>query len=89
MASKNFIQDATADAHGQFAAKAQKAGMSTITFARKKKHAKGVTGKQARLAATLMGMNKNKKKAPVKPLKKVMSPLKMTPPGMDPDAGGY
>lgn len=60
MSSKNWIADATSNAHGQFAAKAKAAGMSTISFARKKKGAKGVTGKQARLAATLMGMNKKK-----------------------------
>lgn len=75
MSSKNFIADATHQAHGQFVKKAQAAGMSTITFARKKKNAPGVTGKQAKLAATLIGL-KGKKKKPV--MKAVRAPLKPT-----------
>lgn len=59
--SKNWIADATSNAHGQFAAKAKAAGMSVVSFARKKKGGKGVTAKQAQLASTLMGLNKNKK----------------------------
>ncbi len=55
-----WIAKATAHSHGQFAAKAHKAGMSTIGYARKKAHAKGKTGKQARLAKTLIGMHKSK-----------------------------
>lgn len=58
---KNFIAKATANAHGQFRAKAEKAGMSTAAYARKEEHAPGKTGKQARLAETLMGLNHSKK----------------------------
>lgn len=53
--AKNFIAKATANAHGQFAAKAKKAGMSTKAFAEANVHASGLLGKQARLALVLMG----------------------------------
>ncbi len=55
--TEKFIQEATKNAHGQFAAKAKEAGMSTKEFAEKHKHSKGKLGKQARLALTLMGMH--------------------------------
>lgn len=77
MAAQKFIQKATANAHGQFRAKAQSAGMSTAAFAKKKAHAKGITGKQARLATTLMGMNHGKKKS-ASPMK---ASAQFTPPG--------
>jgi hypothetical protein len=51
-----WIAGATANSHGQFKAKAQKAGMSTAQYAQKMQHAPGLTGKQARLASTLMGL---------------------------------
>ena len=54
---KKWIQSATENAHGQFRAKAEKAGESTAEFAREHEHDKGKTGKQARLAETLMGMH--------------------------------
>lgn len=54
MAVKKWIEGATRNAHGQFKAKAKRAGMSTKAYAEKEKHAKGRTGKQARLALTLM-----------------------------------
>lgn len=73
MSSKNFIADATHEAHGQFVKKAQAAGMSTITFARKKSKAKGITGEQARLAKTLIGFSKKKKS----PAKAVKAPMKV------------
>lgn len=57
MAKDKWIAGATKNAHGQFAAAAKAAGMSTKEFAMKHKGAKGVLGKQARLALTLMGMN--------------------------------
>lgn len=60
---KNWIAAATSNSHGQFATKAKKAGMSTAAFASKKKKGKGVTAKQAQLAANLMKMSKNRKKA--------------------------
>ena len=56
--TKNWIKKATSNAHGQFAAKAKKAGMSTAAFASKKSNAPGKLGKEARLAKTLMGMKK-------------------------------
>lgn len=43
---------------GAFKAKAQRAGMSTAAYAAKMKDAPGTTGRQARLAQTLMGMKK-------------------------------
>jgi hypothetical protein len=55
--SKKWIKGATANAHGQFAAKAKKAGESTAAFASEKSDAPGKLGKQARLASTLMGMH--------------------------------
>jgi len=64
MAKKNWIKGATEGAHGQFRAKAEKAGMSTRAYAEAHKDDKGKTGQQARLALTLMGMKK--KKAPSK-----------------------
>lgn len=45
---------------GAFSAKAKKAGMSTKAYAQKEKGASGSTGKQARLALTLMKMGKKK-----------------------------
>ncbi len=59
--AKNWIKGATSDAHGQFKAKAQKAGMSTEEYARKHEHAKGKLGDQARLALKLMGMHHSTK----------------------------
>jgi hypothetical protein len=54
---KHWIAGATDNAHGQFAAKAKKAGMSTRAYAEANAGAKGLLGKQARLALTLMGMH--------------------------------
>jgi hypothetical protein len=59
--SGNWIDSATAHAHGQFARKAAKAGMTTRAYAEKHKDAPGKLGEQARLALTLMGMHKDKK----------------------------
>lgn len=56
MAGK-WIAKATANSHGQFRAKAEKAGMSTKAFAEKHKGDSGRTGKQARLALALMSMH--------------------------------
>jgi len=58
--AKDWIAGATSNAHGQFKAKAKKAGMSTRAYAEKEKGASGKTGKQARLALTLMGMHAKK-----------------------------
>lgn len=53
--AKHWMAKATENSHGQFAAKAKKAGMSTKAFAESNVHADGLLGKQARLALTLMG----------------------------------
>ena len=55
--AKGWIKKATADAHGQFRKKAEAAGEMTREFAAEKKDAPGKTGRQARLAMTLMGMS--------------------------------
>jgi hypothetical protein len=55
--AKKWIKKATANAHGQFAAKAEKAGETTREFASEKADAPGKLGKEARLASTLMGMH--------------------------------
>lgn len=52
---KGWIKSATANAHGQFKAKAEKAGESTKAFAEAHKADPGKTGKQARLAIVLLG----------------------------------
>lgn len=54
MAKKNWMKKAFANSHGQFRAKAKKAGESMGEFAREHEHDKGKTGRQARLA--LIGM---------------------------------
>lgn len=60
--AKMWIAGATKNSHGQFRAKAKKAGMSTRAYAQKMKGAGGVVGKQARLALTLMGLHHGGKK---------------------------
>ena len=63
MATK-WIKKATSGAHGQFRARAERAGESTSQFAREHESDSGLIGRQARLALTLMGMHhKPKKKA--------------------------
>ena len=58
--AKKWIAKATENAHGQFRRKAEAAGESTREFAKQEEHASGKTGKQARLAETLMGMHHSK-----------------------------
>lgn len=53
-----WIKGATANAHGQFAAKAKRAGKTTREFAAEHAGDSGKTGKQARLAETLMNMHR-------------------------------
>lgn len=60
---KQWMQDATAKSHGQFAAKAKRAGMSTLEYARKESHAPGRLGRQARLAKILITSSRAKRKA--------------------------
>jgi hypothetical protein len=55
--AKGWIKGATANSHGQFRAKAERAGETTRHFAAEHKGDAGVTGKQARLALTLSGMH--------------------------------
>ncbi len=59
MASDHWMAGAFKNAHGQFSAKAKRAGMSTRAYAEKEQHAKGLLGKQARLA--LIGMRAHKR----------------------------
>lgn len=61
--AKLFIQKATENSHGQFKAKAESAGMSTKEYAEKHQHDTDKTGKQARLALTLMGMSHKEAKS--------------------------
>lgn len=58
---RKWIKAATAGAHGQFKKKAEEAGKSTKEFAEEKASAPGKTGKQARLAETLMGIKRHSK----------------------------
>lgn len=53
-----WIKGATEGAHGQFRAKADAAGETTRQYAAEHQHDSGTTGRQARLASTLMGMHK-------------------------------
>lgn len=59
---KKWIKAATENAHGQFAAKAKAAGETTREFAKEHAGDSGKTGKQARLAETLMSMGHKRKK---------------------------
>lgn len=53
----HWMEKATANSHGQFKAKAKKAGMSTKAYANKEAGAGGKLGKQANLAKNLMKSN--------------------------------
>ncbi len=56
---QKWIQQAVpADRKGVFKAKAEAAGKSTAEYAQENKHASGTLGNQARLAMTLMHLNK-------------------------------
>lgn len=59
----DWIKSATSNSHGQFRAKAAKAGMSTHAYAEKMKSKGGKTGKQANLALTLMKASKSSKRS--------------------------
>jgi hypothetical protein len=62
MAKKHWISKAVPPSHrGVFSDKAKDAGMSTSEYADKEKGAPGALGGEARLAKTLMRMNKKKK----------------------------
>lgn len=62
MAVRHWEQAATANAHGQFRAKAQRAGMGTLAYARKEDRAPGKLGKEARLAIELIASRKGGKR---------------------------
>lgn len=47
---------------GALTKKAKKAKMSPMAYAKKKEHAKGLTGQQARMAIVLKGLSKKKKR---------------------------
>ena len=64
MAKKKWVQAATKNAHGQFRRKAEAAGKTTREYAEEEQGASGTTGKQARLALTLMGMHHKGAKHP-------------------------
>lgn len=64
--AKKFMGQAFANSHGQFKAKAKKAGMSTRAYAAKEAGAPGLLGKQARLAEVGMNANHGKKSNPFK-----------------------
>ena len=51
---KKWVKSAVKNAHGQFRAKAEKAGMSTLEYAHQHDSDSGLTGKQARLAEVLI-----------------------------------
>lgn len=59
---KKWIAKSTENSHGQFRAKAEAAGKSTKEFAQEKSGSKGLVGKQARLALSLMGASGAMKK---------------------------
>lgn len=54
---KYWIAKATSKNKGKFSEKAKRAGMTTAEYARKESTASGKTGKEARLAETLMKMH--------------------------------
>lgn len=58
--AKKWMSKAFANSHGQFKAKAAKAGESTAQFAKEHEHSPGKLGRQARLAE--MGMHHGAKK---------------------------
>lgn len=63
---KKWMKKAFSNAHGQFKAKAEKAGESTKEFAQDHEHDSGKTGKQARLAEVGMAAHKQKGHSRVK-----------------------
>jgi len=60
--SSNWIKGAI-KRPGAFSAKARRAGISTSAYASKMSSAPGRTGRQARLAKTLMSMRKGSRKS--------------------------
>jgi hypothetical protein len=58
MADKHWIETAI-EHHGAFSGAAKKAGKSTEEFAKEHEHSSGVMGHRARLATTLMHLQKH------------------------------
>lgn len=54
---KHWIQKSVSKNKGKFSGKADKAGKTTMEFAKEKAGAPGALGKEAREAKTLMGMH--------------------------------
>jgi hypothetical protein len=63
--SRKWMAKAFAGSHGQFKAKAERAGKSTAAFASAHEHSKGKLGKQARLAQAGMHANHSEKRRSV------------------------
>lgn len=61
--SKHWMKKAFANSHGQFKAKAARAGKSTAKFAREKASAPGRLGKEARLAEVGMAAHHKKSRS--------------------------
>lgn len=61
MAARHFIKSAIKHP-GALTASAKAAGMSPMAFAEAHKHDSGTTGRRARLAITLRGLSRAKKK---------------------------
>lgn len=59
--TKKWMQKAFANSHGQFKAKAEKAGESTAEFAHAHEDSPGKLGKQARLAEVGMAASHHRK----------------------------
>lgn len=61
MAKRKWMKEAFAGSHGQFKAKAERAGKSTAAFAKEKESAPGKLGKQAQLAEVGMKASRGEK----------------------------
>jgi hypothetical protein len=59
---KHWIKSATSNSHGQFRAKAEKAGETTRAFAHEHEGDQDKTGQQSRLALALMGATKQRER---------------------------
>jgi hypothetical protein len=59
--SKKWMSKAFANSHGQFKAKAKRAGKSTAEFAHEHEHDSGKLGRQARLAEVGMKASRSKR----------------------------
>lgn len=67
--AKKWMQKAFANSHGQFRAKAERAGETTRAFASEHEHDSGNLGAQARLAEVGMAAHHGKSKTPQQRMK--------------------